>query len=52
VIGHDPADEGGPLRAVYRVIVVQGNAELAGFVDLAGVDLNFVDLRPSREGKK
>jgi hypothetical protein len=52
VIGDDPADEGGPLRAVYRVIVVRGNAELAGFVDLAGLDLNFVDLRPSREGKK
>jgi hypothetical protein len=52
VIGDDAADEGGPLWAVYRVIVVQCNAELAGFVDLASVDLNFVDLRASRARKK
>ncbi len=48
MVRHDGAGKGRLLAADRRVIVVQRHAERAGRVDLAGIDLDLVRLRPRR----
>ena len=51
MIGDDATHEGGLLWADRREVVVQRNAELAWFIDLPCIDLNFVGLRIGRSQK-